>query len=212
MSTRSRKPTDASPLLEAARAFDETLAEFAALVESAGRAALDSSEGLARAAGALQKVAACEEEMQQRAQALSAALAAARHAQEAHAREIATRAREVEERGQAYAALLQRLDDLGRDAADLNTATQKLAAGNKIDRQTPPEVLSPMLSQLAELAERMEGVAAAAEALAGDARAAHFDELARKTDALRQQLLSARNRVGLLREALTQALPRSTWS
>lgn len=198
--------------MEAARAFDETLARFAALSQSVGRAALDSSEGLARAAGALQKVVACEEEMQQRAQALSAALAAARQAQEAHALEIASRAREVEERGQAYAALLQRLDELGRDAVDLNTATQNLAGANKIDRQTPPEVLSPLLSQLAELAERMDRVAAAAEALASDARAVHFDELARKTDTLRQQLLSARNRLGLLKEALTQALPRITWS
>jgi hypothetical protein len=208
----SKKPSETSPLVEAAQAFDEALRQFGALAESVGRAALDSSEGLARAAGALQKVAACEEEMQQRAQALSAALAAARQAQETHAREIGTRALEVQARGEAYGALLQRLDGLGRDAVDLNTAAQKLAAGNKIDRQMPPETISPMLSQLAELAERMEGVALAAEALAGDARAADFDDLARKTDALRQQLLSARNRVGLLREALTQSLPRISWS
>jgi len=210
--TRSGKPTETPPLVEAARAFDEALGQFGALAESVGRAALDSSEGLARAAGALNKVAACEEEMQQRAQALSAALAAARQAQEAHAREIGVRALEVQERSQTYAALLQRLEGVGHDATELNAATQKLAAANKIDRQTPPEAISPVLSQLAELDTRMEGVAAAAQALAGDARTARFGDLADKTDALRQQLLAARNRVGLLKEALTQALPRVTWS
>jgi chromosome segregation ATPase len=209
---RSPTPPATSPLIEAARAFDEALGQFGAVAESVGRAALDSGEGLARAAGALQKVAACEEEMQQRAQALSAALAAARQEQEAHARELGERALEVQTRAETYAALLQRLDGLGHDAADLNAAAQKLAAGNKIDRQMPPEAISPMLSQLAELAERMEGVALAAEALAGDARAARFDDLGGKTDALRQQLLAARNRLGLLKEALTQALPRINWS
>lgn len=185
---------------------------FGALVESAGRAALDSGEGLARAAATLQKVAACEEEMQHRAQALSAALTGAREAQETHAQAISARALEVQKRTEDYASLLGRLEGVGNDATDLNAVAQRLAAANKIDRQSPPETISPLLSELGELDARMEGVAAAAQALAGDARAARFDDLARKTDALKQQLLAARNRVGLLKEALTQALPRISWS
>jgi hypothetical protein len=212
LAARSKKPTETSPLVEAARAFDETLARFGALAASVGRADLDSSEGLARAAGALQKVAACEEEMQRRAQALSAALSAARQTQESHAQELGARALEVQKRTEMYVALLQRFESVGNDAADLNGMSQKLAAANKIDRQMPAEAASPLLAQLAELAARMEAVAVTAEALAGDARAAHFDDVARNTDALRQQLVAARNRVGLLREALTQAIPRITWS
>ena len=212
MATPSKKPTETSPLVEAAGAFDETLRRFGALVESAGRAALDSGEGLARAAATLQKVAACEEEMQHRAQALSAALTAAREAQETHAQAISARALEVQKRTEDYASLLGRLEGVGNDATDLNAVAQRLAAANKIDRQSPPETISPLLSELGELDARMEGVAAAAQALAGDARAARFDDLARKTDALKQQLLAARNRVGLLKEALTQALPRISWS
>jgi hypothetical protein len=209
---RSQKPTETSPLVEAARAFDETLGRFGALADAVARAPLDSSDGLARAAAALQRVAACEEEIQQRAQALSAALTGARQTQEARAQEIGARALEVQRRGEAYAALLQRFEGLGRDAADLNITAQKLAAANKIDRQMPPEAIAPLLAQLAELGTRMEAVAVAAEALAGDARAARFDDVAGKTDALRQQLLAARNRVGLLAEALTQTLPRASWS
>ncbi len=101
---------------------------------------------------------------------------------------------------------------MGHEAAELNAGAQKLAAVNKLERQMPPEAVAPLLTQLAELGARMESVTAAAETLAGDARAARFDDLARKADALRQQLLAARNRIGLLEETLTQAVPRITWS
>lgn len=212
MSTRANRPTESSPLVEAARAFDETLGRFGELAASVGRAALDSNEGLARAAGALEKVAACEEEIQERAQALSAALTSARQTQEAHALEIGARAVEVQKRGEAYAGLLRRFEGVGRDATDLNAAAQKLLAAQRVDPQMPPEAISPLLSQLAELEERMKGLALVAEALAGDAQAADFDDLSRKSDALKQQLLATRNRVGLLKEALTQALPRTSWS
>jgi hypothetical protein len=212
LSTRAKNPVETSPLVEAAGAFDETLRRFGELVESVGRAALDSGEGLGRAAGALQKVAACEEEMQQRAQALSAALASARQAQEAHAQAIGARALEVQKRTEDYAGLLGRLEGVAQNAADLNADAQRLAATHKVERQMPPEVVSPLVSQLRELEARMESVAGTAEALAGDARAARFDDVGRKTDALRQQLLAARSRVVLLREALTQAISRTTWS
>ena len=55
----------------------------------------------------------------------------------------------------------------------------------------------------------MTAVVLAAETLAGDARAADFGDLSGKTDALRQQLLAVRNRVGLLKEALMRAVPRT---
>ncbi|HVV51606.1 MAG TPA: hypothetical protein VHO06_18190 [Polyangia bacterium] len=204
-----RKPAEASPLVDAARAFDETLQRFAALAQAVGRAALDSAEGLGRAAESLRKVAACEEDLQGRAQALSAALTAARQAQEGHAEAIRTRALEVQRRGEAYAALVGRFEAIGREAADLNAAAQKLAAEHKIDRGMRAEEITPVVSALEELEARMGGVVAAGEALQGDARGVGFDDLARKTDALRQQLLAARNRVGLLREALTRAVPRA---
>jgi hypothetical protein len=198
--------------VDAAGAFDETLRRFGALVESAGRAELDSGEGLARAAGALEKVAACEEEIQQRAQALSAALTAAREAQETQTQAIGTRALEVQKRTEEYANLLRRLEGVGQSAADLNAGAQKLAAARKVERQMPQETISATLLELGELETQMQSVAGATETLASDARGARFDDVARKADALRQQLLAARNRVLLLREALTQTIPRSTWS
>ncbi len=43
--------------------------------------------------------------------------------------------------------------------------------------------------------------------LVADARNADFEELCGRADSLRQQLLAARNKIGLLRENLVKAVP-----
>jgi hypothetical protein len=48
----------------------------------------------------------------------------------------------------------------------------------------------------------MDGAVARAQEVAQDARAAGFADVERQADALRQQLLAARNRVVLLRRGL----------
>jgi hypothetical protein len=205
----AQKSIEPSPLVAAAQAFSETLQRFDALAQTVGRAALDSAEGLSRAAQTLQKVAACEEDLQARAQALGAALTAAREAQQARAAELTARALEVQQRSEAYAGLARRFEALGRDAADLNASAQKVATGHKLERGMPAEELAAISSRVGEIEAQMTAVVGAAETLAGDGRAAQFDELARKTDALRQQLLAARDRVGLLKEALLRAVPQT---
>jgi hypothetical protein len=67
--------------------------------------------------------------------------------------------------------------------------------------------LRALVAELDVLQSRMTAVAAGGEGLATDARAARFEELACQFESLRQQLLSARNKIGLLREALRQAAP-----
>lgn len=208
----SKKSTEASPLVAAALAFSEALQRFDALAQAVGRAALDSAEGLSRAAQALQKVATCEEDLQTHAQALGAALTAAREAQQVRADEVSRRALEVQKRTEAYAALAKRFEAVGRDAADVNATAQKLAAEHKIERGMCQEELSPVLSRIGEIETQMTAVVGAAETLAADARVADFDDLSGKTDALRQQLLAVRNRIALLKEALTRAVPRTLLS
>ena len=53
----------------------------------------------------------------------------------------------------------------------------------------------------------MTAVAGAGETLAIDARGSDFEDLSRKIDSLRQQILAARNKIGLLKEALVRAAP-----
>ena len=64
-----------------------------------------------------------------------------------------------------------------------------------------------LLAGLDELQERMTAVRTSGETLAADARGADFEDLSRKVDSLRQQILAARNKIGLLKEALVRAAP-----
>jgi chromosome segregation ATPase len=198
------KPFD-SPLIASAEAFDGTLRRFAALAEGLRKGTLDSQKNLERAAETLKEVAACEEELQAHAQALMAALGGARDAQQAQAEGVRVRALEIQARSEELARLMRGFEAIGQDAAALNASAQQLAAR----KRTPDEMVKDgeLLAGLDELQERMSAVLTAGEALAADARAADFDDLSRKVDSLRQQILAARNKIGLLKEALVRAAP-----
>jgi len=68
---------------------------------------------------------------------------------------------------------------------------------------TSPERLAELIERLEEIVARMDGAVARAQDVAREASAADFVDVARQADALRQQLLAARNRVGLLRQGLS---------
>jgi len=197
--------SNASRLVAAAEAFDAGLRRFAALTDAARKGALDSQKGLERAGETLKEIATCEEELQVHAQELMAALAGARDAQQTQAEAVRARALEIQKRTEDYAQVMRNFEALGHDAAELNATAQQLAAR----RRTADEMVKDgeLLAGLDELQERMTGVAARAETLTGDARGTDFEDLARKIDSLRQQILAARNKIGLLKEALARATP-----
>ena len=203
--TAKPKPA-ASALVVSAEAFDATLKRFAALAEGLRKGELDSQRSLERATEALNQVARCEEELQAHAQAMTAALGAARDAQLAQAESVRARALEIQARTGDLARLMRAFEAIGQDAAALNASAQQLAAR----KRTPDEMVKDgeLLAGLDELQERMTKVLATAEQLTDDARRADFDDLARKVDSLRQQILATRNRIGLLKEALARTTPR----
>jgi chromosome segregation ATPase len=195
----------AGPLVSAAEAFEGSLVRFAALAQALGAARLDSQRGLERAAEVLQGVADCEQELQADAQGLTAALAQVRTQQQQQADAISARAQELKERTEVFAGLMSRFEALGRDTAALNATAQELAAG----KRTADEMVrdAALLTGLDDLQARMTTATAVAEALTADARSADFDDLSRRVDSLRQQILATRNKLGLLREALGRAAP-----
>jgi len=203
MATRS-KPAD-SPLVASAEAFDETLKRFAALADGLRKGRLDSQSNLERAAENLKRVAGCEEELQAHAQALTVALAAARDAQQEQAEAIRVRALEIQARGEELTPLMRGFEAIGKDAAALNASAQQLAAR----KRTPDEMVKDgeLLAGLDDLQERMTAVLVAGEQLSAEARQSDFEDLSRKVDSLRQQILAARNKIGLLKEALVRAAP-----
>lgn len=201
----ARSKAAESPLVASAQAFAETLERFAALAEGLRKGKLDSQRNLEKAAETLKQVAGCEEELQAHAQALMAALAGARDAQQEQAEGVRVRALEIQARSEDLARLMRGFEAIGNDAAALNAAAQQLAAR----KRTPDEMVKDgeLLAGLDELQERMTAVLAAGETLAAEARAADYDDLSRKVDALRQQILAARNKINLLKEALVRAAP-----
>ena len=203
MATRS-KPAD-SPLVASAEAFDETLKRFAALADGLRKGRLDSQSNLERAAENLKRVAGCEEELQAHAQALTVALATARDAQQEQAEAIRVRALEIQARGEELTRLMRGFEAIGKDAAALNASAQQLAAR----KRTPDEMVKDgeLLAGLDDLQERMTAVLVAGEQLSAEARQSDFEDLSRKVDSLRQQILAARNKIGLLKEALVRAAP-----
>lgn len=199
---------DASPLTTAAEAFDEALQRFSKLTEALRKRQLESRHALESAAELLRDVTRCQEELQARAQALVGALGAARETQQSQADFVQERAQEIQQRAQEYAKLTARFEEVGQQAAGLNTLAHGLATRRGIADQSLRDTELPgLLAQLDELRERMGQVAEQAAALIADARAARFEELCGRADSLRQQLLAARNKVGLLRETLVKAVP-----
>ena len=196
MSNGKSKPSD-SPLVASAEAFDAALTRFAG--------SLDSQRNLERAAESLKQIAGCEEDLQAHAQALMTALGKARDAQQTQADLIRARALEIQARTEEFARLMRGFEAIGQDAAALNASAQQLAAR----KRTPDEMVKDgeLLAGLDELQERMTTVLTASDQLAQDARGADFEDLSRKVDSLRQQILAARNKIGLLKEALVRAAP-----
>ena len=205
MSPRAKPRATDSPLVSAAEGFDATLKRFAALADGLRKGTLDSQRNLERAAETLQEVAGCEQELQAQAQALMAALSGARESQQSQAEAIRVRALEIQARSEVLARLIRGFEAIGKDAAALNASAQQLAARKRSADEMVKD--GDLLAGLDELQGRMTAVLTAGAELAAEARRADFDDLFRKIDGLRQQLLAARNKVGLLKEALVRAVP-----
>src|SRR4051794_37235622 len=106
MSAPGPKKIVDSPLVAAARALEAELSRFVKLADDAQRVALTSHKNLRRGGQALAEAVACEEGLSQYAQALNAAIAAARDAHQAHAESVQARGQELQLRQRDYDALV----------------------------------------------------------------------------------------------------------
>ena len=135
-----------------------------------------------------------------------AALGGARDAQQTQAEAVRVRALEIQARTEELARLMRGFEAIGKDAAALNASAQQLAAR----KRTADEMVKDgeLLAGLDELQETDDARADGGRA-AGRRRArAPTSRICRsKIDSLRQQILAARNKIGLLKEALVRAAP-----
>jgi hypothetical protein len=165
----------------AAAALEAELRHFEQLAELCARLELKSQKNLERAAQAAQDAAEAQGRVAQRVRGLVEEIARARERQEGQARQLEERAGQINARRESLEALLSRFAQLGNEAAEVNE-------------------LLKQAGQVGKAEERLGRVAEAAEQLLRDAEREGFEDAVRQAESVRQQSLSARNKLKLLRE------------
>ncbi len=173
-------PANPSELSEAALALDRELRRFEELAGQAAKVKLNSEKSLERATEALTRAAESQDRIHAHVQQLVAAVAAARQKQEADAAALMARAEQIAARRKEFADVLQRMAGLGEMAKAIQNALREGAPGLD-DVQGP-----------------MQRIADEAAAILRDAQEKDMEDVARQADVLRQQVLAARNKIGLL--------------
>ena len=175
--TKADKPSE---LAEAALALDHELRRFEDLAAQAGNLKLNTEKNLERATEALSRAAESQDRINTQVQKLVKAIGDARQTQESDAAVLMARAQEIAGRRKQFAEVLQRMGALGQMAKEVQ------------------ELLKAGPGNLDEVQQRMQKVADDAAEIGKAAQAQDMEDLARQADVLRQQVLSARNKVSLL--------------
>jgi uncharacterized protein YoxC len=196
---KSAKPPS-SELTAAAEALDNQLRRFESLTEQFQKSPLNSEKSLERASKLLRDVAEQDRVLNESVSALVAAVAGARDRQQKNAEAVNEHAQYLEKRAETFKTLLERYGALGQSAAELNQRMQEFAS-KRAEAQTA-EQNAELVGSLDALQERMGQVAEEAQAVVTLADEQDFTDIGRQADSLRQQILSARNKLGLLRKGM----------
>jgi uncharacterized protein YoxC len=199
---KSAKPPS-SELTTAAEALDSQLRRFESLTEQFQKSPLNSEKSLERASKLLRDVAEQDRVLNESVSALVAAVSGARDRQQKNAEAVNEHAQYLEKRAETFKTLLERYGALGQSAAELNQRMQEFAS-KRAEAQTE-EQNAELAGSLDTLQERMGQVAEEAQAVVTLADEQDFTDIGRQADSLRQQILSARNKLGLLRKGMAPA-------
>jgi hypothetical protein len=97
---------------------------------------------------------------------------------------------------------MKRFAALGESASHVNTLTNELTA-----RRSAGATESEIIEGLQAIQVQMAAVVAEAEALATAARDKDWPELARQADAVRQQVLAAKNKLAIAQRTVATRAP-----
>jgi DNA-binding ferritin-like protein len=190
----------APSLTDAAAALDAELRRFEELSLTAGKVPLNSQKSIERAATLTREANESRERFAELLKSLVAAVSVARDRQQTSADALQTRVDEIQSRTACYEGLLQRFAGLGSRASSLQERVLQAAA---MQKSADGAVASTgVASVLEEVQDRLAEIITEAADLARAANSDDFADLARQADSLRQQVLSVRNRVGLLQRNL----------
>ncbi|MEO5725916.1 MAG: hypothetical protein ABI134_28435 [Byssovorax sp.] len=202
--SREARDRDLGELTLAALALERELDRFEELAATARRLPLDTRRGVERAAKATTEAAEGQLQVNATLGALVAAITAARERHEANALALQARGEEIRARAAEVSELYERFSALGDEGKLINQLVQDAAASQR-EAATPAQVRA-LVSDIEGIEERMSKLVEIARALNQAATAATINDLAEQTDALRQQVAAAKNKLGLLRKNLTAQL------
>jgi hypothetical protein len=193
---------DRSSLVEAATRLEEELRRYEKLTEEVARASIISQKSLIRATRMMNEAAESHERIMQQVGVLSGAMTETRGRQESCAEQLVEAGRRIERRATTFQALVGRYGALGELSRSLNDRAVEVAS-RKADGAREGEVLSligELMDRIGEAVEQADGAACAA-------REGEFPDLARDIDSLKQQVLSAKNRLTIFQRSLAERAP-----
>jgi len=188
-------PAGAGDVSSAGAEVDAELRRFEDFAAALKRAPLNSQKNIERAAEMLSQAQERRDRFVEQLQALIASLNVARTRQEAAEGVIQARAQEIERRAHEFAALLERLNQLGQDANAVGALVRNTASSEGESQEA-------VRVDIPEIRERMAKLATQADALARDAQATDMVDVARQADALRQMLASVHKKIIHLEQTL----------
>lgn len=191
-------------LAEAAIALEREIDRFEELAATARRLALDTRKGLERAAKATTEAAGSQDRVNATLGALVTAINAARERHEANAVALQARGEEIRARAEEVSALYERWSAIGDEGKLVNQLVLEVAASQR--GAATPAQFRALVTDLEGVEERMSTLVEIARALHQAAIAAAVTDLAEQTEALRQQVAAARNKLGLLRKSFVAKL------
>lgn len=190
------------PLVAAAAALDDELRAYDELAHEARKIKFDSEKSLQRALRIVQESQGRNDAIQEKLRALVAQIEHARTRQVESLNTLLEAAKTVQARAEEHDALMARFAALGESAQRVNVLTLELSA-----KRSAGASESELLQGLGEIQMHMATVVAEAEALAERATQQDWPDLARQADAVRQQVLAAKNKLALAHKTVATRAP-----
>lgn len=195
-------PKDVSPLVAAAAALDAELHAYDDLAREVRRVPLTSEKGLQRAVHIVQESAGRNDAVQQKVRALVEQIEQARARQVESLQALLEAARAVQARAEQHDELMRRFAALGESAQSVSAMAAELTAKRQAGAAD-----AEVLHALDEVEARMGTVVSEAVSLVALAADQEWTDLARQADAVRQQVLSAKNKLAMARQKLATTAP-----
>jgi hypothetical protein len=198
----SRSSKHTPPLVAAAAALDDELRAYDELAAEARRIKFDSEKSLQRGLRIVQESQERNDVVQEKLRALVAEIEQARIRQVESLNALLEAAKTLQARAQEHEALMARFAALGESSQRVNALTLELSA-----KRSAGASESEILQGLGEIQVHMASVVGEAEALAQRATEQGWPELARQADAVRQQVLAAKNKLALAHKTVATRAP-----